>query len=865
MPIATTATDADGAYQFVGLPDGTHYVGVDTGHVPAGYTQTGYGDPGTPCGACTSQSPAIPISGGNTVPTVDFGYRPPLTGVYPVSGRVWNDVDGGGTQNGAEPGIPGVKVCLYDSAGTVVIACTTTLANGDYTFPGVTPGTYVIKVDTTTLPSTAYYQTGDPDTTKDNKTTVTVSTAAVTNKNFGYDTLLGSISGTVCDGTLAPLGDCVNGETTLANVPVFLTYAGQDGVIGTADDVVYNTTTVGNGSYTFLNLAPGRYQITTITPTGKSALADADGGNPNNISVILDFGFDGNPNTADDRMVKVNQDFEVKPAAGAIGDRVWLDTNGDGVQDTGEPGLANVVVELKDGAGQSDRLRSQHAGVQPTLQTTDMNGNYLFTNVPAGNYQVDVVSGVPAGLVTSTGTVDPKLVTLAGGQSYLDADFGYTGPATCAVIGDYVWVDVDADGIQDPGEMGIGGVTVELRDGVCTPGSTCLTTTTDPDGGYLFTNVAAGRPVHRRRHAGLATRRLSARRARAATTSAPVTVVAGDVVTDVDFGFDKPELYSISDRVWYDVDVDGVLDPGESGIGGVTVNLLDSNDQIIATTTSNPDGTFTFPGVPGGSYTIEIADNGGVLSGLQPTTPSASAGERPVVVTNSNVTGTNFGYAGAGLIGDTVFNDLNVSGTQDPGEPGIPGVQVKLYLDDGDGVFEPGAGDVLIDTQTTDANGNYLFKDLPVGTFWASVDNAQAPLTGFTLTTPDASVNPPNSAEYKVTLTSLVPGFLAADFGYKSSEHGQHRQLRLVGHQQQRPAGPRRAGHPGRHGGAAAEQQRHRHHDDRRQWPLQLHQPGQRRLRSAHLGSGVRIECQPGERHAHELGRQPEGRGVAER
>ena len=236
----------------------------------------------------------------------------------------------------------------------------------------------------------------------------------------------------------------------------------------------------------------------------------------------------------------------------------------------------------------------------------------------------------------------------------------------------------------------------------------------------------------------------------------------------MDFGFDKPELYSISDRVWYDVDGDGVLDPGESGIGGVTVNLLDSNDQIIATTTSNPDGTFTFPGVPSGSYTIEIADNGGVLSDLQPTTPSASAGERPVVVTNSNVTGTNFGYAGAGLIGDTVFNDLNVSGTQDPGEPGIPGVQVKLYLDDGDGVFEPGAGDVLIDTQTTDANGNYLFKDLPVGTFWASVDNAQAPLTGFTLTTPDASVNPPNSAEYKVTLTSLVPGFLAADFGYKS-------------------------------------------------------------------------------------------------
>ena len=121
----------------------------------------------------------------------------------------------------------------------------------------------MVKVDPTTLPSTAYGQTGDPDATKDNKTTVTVSGANVIDKDFGYREILGSISGTVCDGTLAPLGDCVNGETTLANVPVFLTYAGHDGIIGTADDVVYNTTTVANGNYTFPSLAPGRYQITT--------------------------------------------------------------------------------------------------------------------------------------------------------------------------------------------------------------------------------------------------------------------------------------------------------------------------------------------------------------------------------------------------------------------------------------------------------------------------------------------------------------------------------------------------------------------------------------------------------------------------
>ena len=188
------------------------------------------------------------------------------------------------------------------------------------------------------------------------------------------------------------------------------------------------TTTVGDGNYTFPNLAPGRYQVTKSHPPGSPALADADGGNPNNISVILDFGSDGNPNTADDRMVKTNQDFEVKPAAGAIGDRVWLDTNGDGVQDIGEPGLANVVVELKDGAGNPIDSDPNTAGVQPTLATTDMNGNYLFTDVPAGNYQVDVVSGVPAGLADLARHHRSQACHPGGGQSYLDADFGYTGP-----------------------------------------------------------------------------------------------------------------------------------------------------------------------------------------------------------------------------------------------------------------------------------------------------------------------------------------------------------------------------------------------------------------------------------------------------
>ena len=771
----TLATAANGFYQFVGLADGNYLVRVDPATVPSGYTQT-YDN----AGAQNDHLGQGDISGGNTVNDADFGYQPGA-GAYAVNGNVWNDngagggTAGNGTKDGAEPGIPNVTVTLYKDTnnnnlydpGEPVFGATTTDASGNYSFPGVPNGEYVVVVDTATLPSTAFVQTGDPDAIKNHQSDVTVNNANPPAENFGYQEKLGSITGTVCDGN--GNGDCNKtgdpAEPAMANVTVFLTWAGPDGIMGTADDVVTATTTDGSGNYTFPNLLPGVYAVTKSTPAGYSSLADIDGSNPNYITVVLTPGQN-----------KTNQDFEVDPLAGSIGDRVWLDTDGDGVQDIGEPGLPNVVVELKDGAGNPIDADPNTAGVQPTLQTTDSNGNYLFTGVPAGSYQVDVVSGVPAGLVASPGTIDPKPVTLIAGQSYLNADFGYTAPAASAVIGDYVWADVDADGIQDPGEAGIGGVTVDLRgpgpDGILGTGddTTVATVTTDPDGSYLFTGVAPGQYLVRVSGAPLTGYTPTAGpQSEGATTSTPVTVAAGDVVTDVDFGFDKPALYSISDRVWYDADRDGTLDPGESGIGGVTVNLLDNSGNVIATVTSNPDGTFTFPGVPNGSYTIQIADNTGQLTNLQTTTPPASAGQRPVVVSGAPVTGANFGYAGFGPIGDTVFSDHNGNGVQEPGEPGIAGVQVKLYIDDGDGVYEPGTGDTLVGTKTTDGSGTYLFNDLPQGTFWVSVDNTQAVLSGYALTTPDASVNPPNSAEYKVTLTPTNPSFLGADYGYQKT------------------------------------------------------------------------------------------------
>ncbi len=73
-----------------------------------------------------------------------------------------------------------------------------------------------------------------------------------------------------------------------------------------------------------------------------------------------------------------------------------------------------------------------------------------------------------------------------------------------------------------------------------------------------------------------------------------------------------------------------------------------------------------------------------------------------------------------GQIGDTVFCDANDNGTQDPGEPGVPGVQVELLCTLLDGSSFPA-------TQLTGPDGRYLFVSVPEGSCAVSIDLSTIP------------------------------------------------------------------------------------------------------------------------------------------
>ncbi len=454
----------------------------------------------------------------------------------------------------------------------------------------------------------------------------------------------------------------------------------------------------------------------------------------------------------------------VNPSSGSgtVGNRIWLDTDGNGSQDAGEGGLANVTVVLRD-----------LFGTPVATAITDSNGYYLFSGVPPGaGYYVEVTGGLPAGLAQSApaGRSDDRTdaFNLAAGQTYSGANIGYAPSAGTATLGNLVWSDADGNGTRDVGEPGLSGVTVRIYldtgDGIFDPAVDTLvdTTASAADGSYLFTGITASGTEDYFVYVDETQAALSGYTATTGASPLNVNVNGGDVLLNNDFGFQPPagSSFTIQDRVWYDANADG-SDTGESGIAGVTVVLLDGSRNVVATAITDSNGNFSFAGVPGsGNYTVRISDTGGVLANYYGTTASAVAGEFDIVNLSADTTGIHFGYNLSATIGDTVFNDLDGNGIRDAGEPGIGGITVDIYTDtDGDGQI--GAGDTLQATLTTGSDGSYLFTGLADGDYIISI---ASPPSGYTFTGTDS--DPGSAGDQLAASVSSGSTSLDTDFGY---------------------------------------------------------------------------------------------------
>ena len=384
--------------------------------------------------------------------------------------------------------------------------------------------------------------------------------------------------------------------------------------------------------------------------------------------------------------------------------------------------------------------------------------------------------------------------------------------ASTAVIGDRVWSDANGDGVQDAGEVGIGGVTVQLKQGATRP---C-------DHGHRCRRQL---PVHQRGPGPL--RRAS------------VTPPLGYTRRAIRMRLVRVRAATTPTRTWRS---------GGSRVGRIRLRLQCSNangsigDTIYRSDTNarhrrrhrltftpqapttarhprrraggqhrppTPDRLYHFTGLPAGIYHVVVTDVNVAWTGLQ----AAVAGRvgHHHVPACTMVTDQDFGYAplsttGSGTIGDTVYFDSDGSGSQAAsGEPGIPGVTVEA--------LERCAAPRCWRPRSTDANGNYSFTGLAAGSYRVRVAT---------------STRDQGSVLYGLTPTQTESGpFAITCLG----QHLHDRQQTPTSATRRPPAAParsaarsgttrstrngtlrnRRAGAPGRDGRAVAGRERQRH------------------------------------------------------
>lgn len=495
------------------------------------------------------------------------------------------------------------------------------------------------------------------------------------------------------------------------------------------------TSTDANGEYCFENLEPGDFTVTEEDKAGWVHTSSAS------VPVTL---------TDHDETVDF---FNFKCVT--IWGYKWQDKNigadgsGRGVKDSEDDFLDGWEIQLHQGSVPGNIVDTALSGegcapagyygfyniCQPgTYLIKEVNQNGYTQTHPGSQgqdayYMVEVTSGT----VTPIGSIIPE----SDGLGFDFANFKNIK------ISGYKFEDVDGDGIWDPGEPSIQGWQINLS------GSMVTARNTDINGYYEFDNLKPG--IY---HVG------EQSKAGWVQTSTPTVYdFYWPAVDQENVNFGNFEHAVLSGYKVEDVDGDG--DPVESmsepRLDGWTINLEKQGEGIVDSAVTGDgvwaDGYYEFIITSPGTYTLTEVPQ----AGWYETYPNGIVTYTYPVSSGTKIATINFLNARYGSIGDFVWEDLNNDTFQDAGEPGIGGVTVYLYLDDGDGTFEPGGDDGSpINTQITDGSGWYLFEDLVAGDYWVDIDDTTIPF-GYILTT----ANDP-------MLVNLAPGGdeLGADFGY---------------------------------------------------------------------------------------------------
>ena len=584
--VADAATNGRGEYTLTGLMPGVYTVEVQR---KAGYGFTRLRpaeDGGSHVTALVGEmgvTAEMDIAMGEALTGVNAGMLPAST----VSGVFFHDVNDNGLRDENEIGMLGAEVRLVSEDGEIDLT-QTPAEDGTYFFDGVMPGRYTLHYLLGEHREMAKVVEGGNTVAHDGPDTVYGPFEVVMGEALALPVAgavtLGNFSGAVFE-DLNANGQWDEGEKALAGAAVTLT-PDRTGIEAA------QAVTGADGAFDLEGLRPAGYTLTVSLPEGYIFSCPLEG---------LAFGTLGEQSlvcawqTLTDRTDKAIG--AVKP--GSISGVIWLDENEDGTRGEGELLMSGVSLELVDERG---------GAVVKRTASTDQ--GFRFDNVRPGTYTVRLTlpdQSSPAADSASTFVANGLRMTQTGVtvEAGEDVDGLTTGLISATSVAGRLYLD--ENGARTP----LAGVTVSLyKGGELSP---LMTVLTDDSGRYRFDGLW---PADYYLEAGLPSGTIFVRpddpnyesgasavtaSGEGAGTSELFYLHMSQHRLDMDVIYIKPAR--VGDLAWLDENGNGLVDEGEPGIPGVTVQLLQDGEAVYETVT-DAYGYYLFTDVYPGAYTL---------------------------------------------------------------------------------------------------------------------------------------------------------------------------------------------------------------------------------------------------------------------
>lgn len=487
-----TTTDFNGLYKFDNLVPGSYKVKFI---LPSGYTfsmpyQGGNTALDSNANQTTGMSECVTVASGETNNTIDAGlYKKAAIGNF-----VWEDKNNNGIQDAGEPGIAGVTVNLFKCDNTSAGTATTDI-NGFYKFDNLMPGCYYVKFTTPAGYSASPSNQGNDDT-KDSD--------SVGGTTGNYTLVSGEYNDTVDAGFYKPFV-CIPCKDGVKQMTLKLNFRTST---GDPNEMIRVRADGLNGQLLFerSGIAVGDTFTFDVPLAAKSVVVTVQGKNHYNETLKATFS------------------AECDLTTGQVNGNSYITFRVEAAQFDGDKTCTPVCIPCKDGVTKmslmlnwrtptgdpNERIRVRADGISGAVlfdswndsdtnnQGIPVGASFTFSVPLAAKSVVVTVQGINHSSETLKATFSAECNLAIGqidGNSYITfkvVDAMFDGDAYCgkASIGDYVWKDLNKNGIQEYNEFGYSGVTVKLF--TCGGTTPLASTTTDATGNYLFGNLVPG-------------------------------------------------------------------------------------------------------------------------------------------------------------------------------------------------------------------------------------------------------------------------------------------------------------------------------------------------------------------------------------